>query len=66
MDDHEFCLRCGRRLKNPVARERGYGNICYKKMVVEQGTKLFIQLDRTAISTGNNWVTKNIFGKIVS
>ena len=41
MDDHEFCLRCGRRLKNPVARERGYGNVCYLKMVVERGTRLF-------------------------
>ena len=30
--DHEFCLRCGRKLKNPQARERGYGMICYGKL----------------------------------
>ena len=39
--DHEFCLRCGRKLKNPIAREKGYGAVCEKKMVMEQGTKLF-------------------------
>lgn len=38
--DHEYCLRCGRKLKNPEARERGYGNICYKK-VQFTGKKLF-------------------------
>lgn len=30
--DHEFCLRCGRKLKNPTAREKGYGIVCEKKM----------------------------------
>lgn len=29
--EHEFCLRCGRKLKNSIARERGYGAVCYKK-----------------------------------
>lgn len=31
-DEHEFCLRCGRKLKTPENRMRGYGNICYKKV----------------------------------
>lgn len=31
-DEHEYCLRCGRKLKNPKARLLGYGNICYKKI----------------------------------
>lgn len=30
--EHEFCLRCGRRLKNPVARIKGYGVVCEKKI----------------------------------
>ena len=39
--DHEFCLRCGRKLKNPVAREKGYGVICEKKMRIEYQSRLF-------------------------
>lgn len=29
--EHEYCLRCGRKLKNPVARISGYGLVCMKK-----------------------------------
>ena len=39
--DHEFCLRCGRKLKSPIAREKGYGAVCEKKMQQENSTKLF-------------------------
>ena len=39
--DHEFCLRCGRKLKNPTAREKGYGIICEKKIKTERGHRLF-------------------------
>lgn len=39
--EHEFCLRCGRRLKNPQARELGYGAICYKKQNSELSHRLF-------------------------
>ena len=39
--DHEYCLRCGRKLKNKNARERGYGNICYKKLESGKLNKLF-------------------------
>lgn len=38
--EHEFCLRCGRRLKNVQARVRGYGEICYKKNQ-QNGRRLF-------------------------
>ena len=38
--DHEYCLRCGRKLKNPSAREKGYGAICERKMKVNN-SKLF-------------------------
>lgn len=39
--DHEFCLRCGRKLKNPRARARGYGIICEKKLRKTDTKKLF-------------------------
>lgn len=39
--EHEFCLRCGRKLKNPTAREKGYGVVCEKKMRMIQHPKLF-------------------------
>ena len=39
--DHEFCLRCGRKLKNPIARQRGYGIICEKKLTIEKSRRLF-------------------------
>lgn len=39
--EHEFCLRCGRRLKNPIAREKGYGAICEKKLRITDTRKLF-------------------------
>lgn len=30
-----FCKRCGRELKNSVAKELGYGPMCYKKHLKE-------------------------------
>ena len=30
--EYNYCLRCGRKLKNPEARQLGYGSICYKKI----------------------------------
>lgn len=38
--EHEFCLRCGRRLRSAEARSVGYGAICRKK-VIAAGRKLF-------------------------
>lgn len=37
--EHEYCLRCGRRLKNLDARIKGYGPICYMKMRVEHSKR---------------------------
>ena len=37
-EEHEFCLRCGRRLKNEEARILGYGKICWEKMQVKDKT----------------------------
>lgn len=39
--EHEFCLRCGRKLKNPTAREKGYGAICEKKLRIITTQRLF-------------------------
>ncbi len=39
--EHEFCLRCGRKLKNPEARIKGYGIVCEKKMKQSQKKRLF-------------------------
>lgn len=39
--EHEYCLRCGRKLKNPVARELGYGKVCEKKLRTDNISRLF-------------------------
>ena len=31
-EEHDRCLRCGRKLKNSNARLLGYGTICYNKI----------------------------------
>lgn len=41
--EHEICLRCGRKLKNPNARKLGYGAVCYKKMQTS-GKRLFLDV----------------------
>ena len=35
MNEYNYCLRCGRRLKNPEYKKLGYGKICYEKSKVE-------------------------------
>lgn len=35
-DEIGICLRCGRKLKTPEARERGMGKICWEKSHVEK------------------------------
>ena len=39
--EYEYCLRCGRKLKNAEARKKGFGEVCYKKMLVEHKKRLF-------------------------
>lgn len=39
--EHEFCLRCGRKLRNKQTREVGYGAVCLKKLQVEDSKRLF-------------------------
>ena len=39
--DYTRCIRCGRVLKNPEARERGYGDICWKKHLSDKQSRLF-------------------------
>lgn len=38
-EEHEYCLRCGRKLKNPDARILGYGTVCYSKIKTDNTTK---------------------------
>lgn len=39
--EYEFCLRCGRKLKNPDAKLKGFGVVCEKKAKKEKYKKLF-------------------------
>lgn len=39
--EYEVCLRCGRKLKTPEARKKGYGVVCEKKMKRNNKNKLF-------------------------
>lgn len=39
VNEHDRCLRCGRKLKNIDNRLIGYGPICYEKMRQEQLSK---------------------------
>lgn len=39
--EYEYCLRCGRKLKNEEARKKGYGIICERKLKHETRQKLF-------------------------
>ena len=41
--EHEVCLRCGRKLKNPDARKLGYGAVCFRKMQ-SSGKRLFVDI----------------------
>ena len=38
---YKYCLRCGRRLKTPEARLRGYGKRCYEKSRNHNSNRLF-------------------------
>jgi hypothetical protein len=35
------CLRCNRTLKDPISQERGYGEICWKKHMLDTQQTLF-------------------------
>ena len=40
-NEYEFCLRCGRKLKNPDFRKIGYGKICQQKIKISGISPLF-------------------------
>ncbi len=40
--EHEYCLRCGRKLKNPIARQKGYGAVCERKLKTSISSKPLI------------------------
>ena len=35
------CVRCGRKLRNPEAQQRGYGEVCWKKHLIDKQNTLF-------------------------
>lgn len=39
--EYDYCLRCGRKLKNPNARILGFGNVCYNKKQSNGKIRLF-------------------------
>jgi len=39
--EYQYCLRCGRKLKNPEARAKGYGLVCETKLKKSQKSRLF-------------------------
>lgn len=39
--EYEYCLRCGRKLKSEKTRKKGYGDICFNKMKIQQKKRLF-------------------------
>lgn len=39
--EYNYCLRCGRKLKNPKARQAGYGDVCLAKIQQLSKTPLF-------------------------
>ena len=40
-EKYKNCLRCGRKLKNDEARERGYGKVCWEKRLSDSQQHLF-------------------------
>lgn len=38
---YDRCLRCGRKLKTTENRLRGYGKICWEKIIIKNSKKLF-------------------------
>ena len=38
---HKTCLRCGRKLKTEDAKIRGYGPVCYEKILSNKQSLLF-------------------------
>ena len=41
VNEHLRCIRCGRVLKSPDSKERGYGDICWEKHLKDAQSKLF-------------------------
>ena len=39
--EYKYCLRCGRVLKSPESRIKGYGTICEKKLKNPVKSRLF-------------------------
>lgn len=40
-NEYIYCLRCGRKLKNPENKKRGMGKICWEKSKTDNKKRLF-------------------------
>ena len=40
----ERCLRCGRRLKDPVSMARGYGAVCLRKLRMKKVSRRKVRI----------------------
>ena len=50
--EYDYCLRCGRKLKSPENRIRGYGNICFGKMLSKKKAVLFTPNNQRRLQDG--------------
>ena len=39
LNQTHFCRRCGRKLRSDVSKERGMGEVCYNKWLIEDNHK---------------------------
>lgn len=65
--EYEHCLRCGRKLKNPEARLKGFGLVCEKKMQSERFKKYRLLSNKWTVKPTNcrecKWYIKGTGGK---
>ena len=40
-NEYVYCLRCGRKLKNPENKIRGMGRVCWEKSRTDKQRRLF-------------------------
>ena len=46
-----YCKRCGRRLKDEQSKERGYGDVCFRKMQASRIRKPLWKLNEKVLDS---------------
>jgi hypothetical protein len=44
--NYDYCLRCGRKLTNPISKERGFGRTCFKIKKIEEENNINKEIQR--------------------